>query len=144
MTDTISQANMVPKCPIPFCYIVSTTYVLHNKLMFKIWIITVINSTIKVEIKSHWPLYLLSLLKLQFNWGFDAVAGVLVGLFKCQLHQVLMVCPSHVATHENDNIGQNLGRKRGQWVLVRLLLILTFLSSQFLCYVQNINTDMLL
>lgn len=69
-------------------------------------------------IKTHWRLYLLSFLKLQFNGGLDAVAGVLISLFKCQLHQMLVVCSRHVATHENYNIGQNLHRNKGQTKLV--------------------------
>lgn len=58
--------------------------------------------------------YLLSLLKLQFNGGLDAVAGVLVSLLECQVHQVLVVRPSHVSTDENNDIGQNLYRKTRQ------------------------------
>lgn len=59
-------------------------------------------------------LYLLSLLKLQLNRGLDTVACVLVSLFECQLHQMFVVRPCHVATHENDNIGHNLYGNRAQ------------------------------
>lgn len=60
------------------------------------------------------PLYLLSLLKFQFDGRFDAVAGVVIGLFKRQLHEVLVVRPCHVAAQKNDNIGQNLFKSRGE------------------------------
>lgn len=59
-------------------------------------------------------LYLLPLLKFQLDGRFDAVAGVLVGLFKRQLHEVLVVRSCHVATQENDNICQNLFKNRGE------------------------------
>lgn len=49
--------------------------------------------------------HLLVLLKLQFNGGLDAVAGVLVGLFKSQVHQVFVVRSSQVPTGEDDHIG---------------------------------------
>lgn len=77
---------------------------------------------------TYW--HLLSLLKFQFNWRLDAVAGVLIGLFKCQLHQVLVVRPRHVATQENDDIGQNLYGKtknrRNKKKLVKSNIIICF------------------
>lgn len=51
-------------------------------------------------------------LKLQFDRGLDAVAGVLVGLFKGKIHQVLVVCARHVPTDEDDDVGQDLHRER--------------------------------
>lgn len=45
------------------------------------------------------------LLKLQLNGGLDTVAGVLVGLFKSQVHQVLVVRPGQVPTSEDDHVG---------------------------------------
>lgn len=65
-------------------------------------------------IRTYWQLYLLSFLKLQFNGGLDAVAGVLISLFQCQLHQMLVVCSRHVATQENYNVGQDLHRNKRQ------------------------------
>ena len=50
-------------------------------------------------------MYLLVLLKLQFNGGLDAVAGVLIRLFESQVHQVFVVRPGKVSTGEDDHIG---------------------------------------
>lgn len=56
--------------------------------------------------------YLLVLLKLQLNGGLDAVAGVLVGLFESQVHQVFVVRPGKVSTGEDDHVGQDLNTQR--------------------------------
>lgn len=54
--------------------------------------------------------YLLVLLKLQLDGGLDAVAGVLVGLLQCQVHQVLVVRSCQVPADEDDDVGQDLAR----------------------------------
>lgn len=54
-------------------------------------------------------LYLLPLLKFQFDAGFDAVARVLIRLLQRQFHQVLVVCSCQVPADKNYYICQYLG-----------------------------------
>lgn len=44
-------------------------------------------------------------LKLQFDGRLDAIAGVVVGLFKSEIHQVFVIRSGHISTDEDDNIG---------------------------------------
>lgn len=77
-------------------------------------------------------MYLLMLLKLQLDGRLDAVAGVLVGLFERQLHQMLVVRPGQVTTGEDDHIGQDLThtntkiKKHYDDVIIMLGVLCTF------------------
>jgi len=50
------------------------------------------------------------LLGFQFDGRLDAVAGVLVRLFKSQIHQVFVIGSRHISTDEDDDISQDLHR----------------------------------
>lgn len=50
------------------------------------------------------------LLRFQFDGRLDAVAGVVVRLFKSQIHQVFVIGSRHISTDEDDDISQNLHR----------------------------------
>lgn len=68
-------------------------------------------------------LYLLPLLKLQLDTGFDAVAGVLVRLLQCELHEVLVVRSCQVPADKNYYICQDLGglKKKCQGIYINVL-----------------------
>lgn len=57
-------------------------------------------------------LYLLLLLKLQFDTRFDAIAGILIGLLESEFHQLLVIHSREVPTDENDYVCQNLNIDR--------------------------------
>lgn len=61
-------------------------------------------------------MYLLVLLKLQFNGGLDAVAGVLVGLLQRQVHEVFVVRSCQVPTDEDDDVCKDLPQKRRPYI----------------------------
>lgn len=67
--------------------------------------------SVKTERQSQpWvSLYLLPLLKLQLDAGFDAVARVLVRLLQREFHEVLVVRSCQVPADENYYIRQYLG-----------------------------------
>lgn len=51
-------------------------------------------------------------LKLQFDGRLDAVAGVVVGLFKSKIHQVFVIRSGHISTDEYDDICQDLEKHK--------------------------------
>lgn len=71
-------------------------------------------------------LYLLPLLKLQLDAGFDAVARVLVRLLQREFHEVLVVRSCQVPADENYYIRQYLGgfekkKKKCQGIYINIL-----------------------
>lgn len=66
--------------------------------------------------------YLLMLLKLQLDGRFDTVAGVVVGLFKSEIHQVFVIGPSHISTDKDDDVGQDLHRHKNNGYVKYLVI----------------------
>lgn len=67
-------------------------------------------SNVVLEICASLSSYLLMLLGFQFDGRLDAVAGVVVCLFKSQIHQVFVIGSRHVSTDEDDDVSQDLHR----------------------------------